>query len=241
MHPCARVSKAMLRDAGPRVDVLYCLGERPEVERISRGLFGRRLRVREYAALAGAPRSAETLVGVFDGGLYLEMRVRYGIGCLAVTLVHLMRQHLVLTNDGFHIHRRSLHGQGLGLRVFARQLRQAKRMGVSRIDTTAGRSSGENGYYTWPRFGFDGPLTLDIQAALPVDLGRPQRLLELMKSRTGRTWWRSYGTPLDLSFDLSAHSPSWQTFRRYRAKKRNRFQPTGSSVSVPAGGLRARG
>lgn len=227
------------RDAAQRPAVLYCLGERCAVERLSLALFGRRLRTREYAALAGAPLGAETLVGVLDGSLYLEMRDYRGIGCLAITLVHLARHGLVIVNDGFHIHCRSLRGRGIGLGIVSRQIHQAKRMGARRIDATAGRSPNENGYYTWPRFGFDARLPPEIQNSLPVDLGRPQNLLDLMKSRKGRIWWRGHGQTIDVSFDLSEHSRSWRALRRYRAKKRSRSQALCSSDLFPAGGMRA--
>lgn len=237
--PCTRDSQVPLLGARSPADVLYCLGERPEVDRISRGLFGRRLRAREYAALAGAPQDAETIVGVLDGGLYLEMRDRCGIGCLTITLVRQVRCCLVVVNDGFRIQRHSLRGQGIGWRVFARQLRQAKRMGASRIDTTAGRGPGENGYYTWPRFGFDAPLPGRIRTSLPPGFARPCSLLDLMQSRAGRTWWLLHGTTIDVSFDLSEHSRCWRAFRRYRAKKRSRSQALCSSDLFPAGGMRA--
>jgi len=238
-RPHAWIAPPTSRNAAQRPAVLYCLGERYAVERLSLAMFGRRLRRREYAALAGAPHGAETLVGVLDGSLYLEMRDHQGIGCLAVTLVHLVRRRLVIVNDGFHIHCRSFQGQGIGLQIVSRQIHQAQRIGARRIDATAGRSPSENGYYTWPRFGFDAPLPPEIQFALPTDLGPARNLLDLMRSRKGRSWWRGHGTTIDVSFDLSEHSRSWRAFRRYRDKKRSRSQTLGASNLYPAGGMRA--
>ena len=213
-HPTATPGRA-----APEPCVLYCLGEEREAGRVSLGLFGRTLRTWEYAALAGAPASAEILVGVLDGGLYLETRDRRQHEYLAVTLVRLVRCCLIVVNDGFHIYRPSMRGKGLGLRVFTKQLHQAKRMGARRIDTTAGRNPGENGYYTWPRFGFDAMLPFEIRPSLPPDLRHAQTVLDLMESEEGRTWWRQHGTAIEASFDLADHSRSWQVFQRYRAER----------------------
>jgi len=125
------------------------------------------------------------------------------------------QRSLVILSDGFHILRPHFQGCGLGLRVFARQLEHARRLGVGRIELVAGRRAYENGYYTWPRFGFDGPLPPFVRQILPPDLSRAQSVLDLMNGQAGRRWWKRYGVTLPVTFDLTRHSRSWEVFGRY--------------------------
>jgi hypothetical protein len=103
----------------------------------------------------------------------------------------------------------------LGFRVLKRQLDHARRLDVSRIELVAGRRSRENGYYTWPRFGFDGPLPSLVQRELPGDLRHARNVLDLMECQSGRQWWKEHGVPVPVAFDMTRHSRSWEVFRRY--------------------------
>lgn len=104
---------------------------------------------------------------------------------------------------------------GLGLRIFRRQLAQAKALGIRRIEVTAGRSRVENGYYTWPRFGMNGPLPAEIRRALPPGLRSARSVLDLTESEPGRWWWKAHGTTVELAFDLSDGSRCWRVFHQY--------------------------
>ena len=121
----------------------------------------------------------------------------------------------MIVKDGFHILLRRMRRKGLGLRIFHRQLENAKALGVSRIETRAGRSNDENGYYTWPRFGFDGPLPEQIVENLPLGLEDARNVLELMGCEKGRLWWKEHGETVDVAFDLTDGSRSWEAFQRY--------------------------
>ena len=95
------------------------------------------------------------------------------------------------------------------------QLDHARRLHVSRIELVAGRRSRENGYYSWPRFGFDGPLPSLVQRELPGDLRHARNVLDLMECQSGRQWWKEHGVPVPVAFDMTRHSRSWEVFRRY--------------------------
>ena len=66
------------------------------------------------------------------------------------------------------------------------------------------------GYYAWPRYGFDAPLSKDITARLPEALASARTLLDLMATPEGRIWWRNHGRGLDVVFDLAPGSRSLQ-------------------------------
>jgi len=191
------------------------LGERREALRVARGLFGRKLRLGEFAGLAGAPDDARVEVGTLAGDLYLEMHHGVSSRYCEFLFVRSSGTGPVLVNDGLRIHREAMQRNGLGLRIFRRQLAQAKALGIRRIDVTAGRSRVENGYYTWPRFGMNGPLPVAVKRTLPPGLHSARTVLDLTESEPGRWWWKAHGCCVELAFDLAEGSRCWRVFNQY--------------------------
>jgi hypothetical protein len=200
--------------ASSRAAAVFLPGERHTAERLSQRLFGRALRLREYAGLAGAPDDANVEIGASNGQLYVELgdptaayRGHYYLFC--------RKAAVVLLNDGFHIFLRAMQRRGLGLQVHYRQVRNAAACGVDWIDLLAGRRPDENGYYTWPRYGFDCALPASVRSSLPLGLAHSQTLLDLMSSEAGRRWWREHGVTIRLRFDLSPGSRSRRVLAAY--------------------------
>jgi hypothetical protein len=195
--------------------VAFLPGEHKAAERISQRLFGRMLQPREYAGLAGAPDDATVQVGASDGRLYIELgdpsaatyRGHYYLFC--------RKAAVVLRNDGFHILLRTMQRRGLGLQVHYRQARSAAACGVDWIELCAGRRRDENGYYTWPRYGFDCRLPASMRNRLPPDLQRCRTLLDLMSYESGRRWWREHGVTIRVRFDLAPGSRSRRALAAY--------------------------
>jgi hypothetical protein len=198
-----------------RALVVFLSGERAAAERVSLRLFGRVLRPREYAGLAGAPDDAKVDVGASAGRLYLELRQATAAAYRGYYYVYGRKGAVVLLNDGFGIQRRAMQRQGLGLQMFYRQARNAAAHGVARIDALAGRRNDENGYYTWPRYGFDGRLPRAMRRCLPAGLTHARTLLDVMACAEGREWWRAQGATVRVRFDLAAGSRSWRTLAEY--------------------------
>jgi hypothetical protein len=205
--------------ARSRAEVSFYLGERQDVERVVRRLFGRALRRWEYAGLAGAPDDARVELGACDGQLYLETSDPLANRYRTFHLARRAAARLVIVNEGFCIQVETMQRSGLGLRVFYRQVENAAALGVDRIEAIAGRCHGENGYYTWPRFGFDGPLPGSVKANLPLGLERACRVLDLMECDKGRLWWREHGCTIRVTFDLAAGSRSQSALERYVGAK----------------------
>jgi len=207
--------------ARSRAKVAFFLGERPAVERAARRLFERSLDPWEYAGLAGAPDGARVEVGASHGTLYLEMGDDRTAAYRAYYYVRRVDGRPVLINDGFHIVIRHLQGRGLGWRVLLRQVQNASALDVYRIETVAGRRRDENGYYTWPRLGFDAVLPARLRSLLPPDLNHAQTVLDLMDVERGRRWWRMRGATIRVAFDLASNSRSRATLDRYVSEKKN--------------------
>ena len=106
---------------------------------------------------------------------------------------------------------------GLGARIFATQVAQARALGVRRIVVhAAGRyGSGWAGYYTWPRFGYDGDIPADVVTQLPPSLWYARRISDLMTTVEGRQVWLLYGHEVDLYFDLADGSLSMVILTNY--------------------------
>ena len=201
--------------AAYREKILFCVGERADARRVAVELFGSPISGRDLAGLAGSPGEAEVEVGVCRGNLTVEIsdpghRIYRGV----VRISH-AGGGLVLTVEALHIHSPSMQGRGLGLSIFARQLQTARRLGIKRIETKAGRRGNENGYYSWPRYGFDGPLPRWLISRLPPPLLFAQSILDIMDSPMGRQWWLLYGGTVDVVFDVRRGSRSSRTFDRY--------------------------
>ena len=201
--------------AQSRATVAFLPGEHKAAERIAQRLFGRALHATEYAGLAGAPDNAKVEVGASDGRLYLELGDPVAAAYCGYYYVYGKKGAVVLLNDGFCIQLRAMRRQGLGLRMFCRQARNAVACGVDQIEATAGRRRDENGYYTWPRYGFDCPLPALFQRRLPVGLEDSRTLLDAMSCQTGREWWREHGMTICVRFDLAAGSRSRRTLAEY--------------------------
>jgi GNAT superfamily N-acetyltransferase len=207
------------RRVGGRAQASFLCGERAAAQRIARRLFHRALDLREYAALAGAPRGARVEVGAAGRAIYIEL-CGPAAAYRGFFLLRECAGGAELFNDGFFLAYNSHRGRGFGLCFLRRQVAAAVALGVRRIALVAGRGQNENGYYTWPRLGFDAPLPARLRHVLPKEL-RARRVLDVMSSETGRCWWRQHGVALRVVFDLSPRSRSRRTLANYICEKKN--------------------
>jgi hypothetical protein len=205
--------------ARSRAEVAFLLGEQQAAERVSRRLFGRVLAPHEYAGLAGAPDDAQVEVGASDGKLYIAIGDRMTGAYRGYYYLYGGKTGVTLLNDGFRIQVWAVRRKGLGLQIFHRQSRNAAALGVGRIEIVAGRGRDENGYYTWPRYGFQARLPPPILRLLPVELKDSQTVLDVMASEQGRTWWAEHGATIAVRFALSSGSRSQRTLADYVRKR----------------------
>ena len=197
-----------------RARVVFLLGEQRAAERVVQRLFGRALQAHEYAGLAGASDDAQVEVGASDGELYIELRDPVSATC-GYYYLRRTKSAVVLRNEGFCIGLQAMRRQGLGLQMFYRQARNAALLGVDRIETIAGRKNDENGYYAWPRYGFQGRLPASVRHLLPLGWDDAQTVLDLMWFEEGRDWWREHGETIPVRFDLTYRSRSRRVLMRY--------------------------
>lgn len=197
------------------VEVVFLPGERQAAQRIAQRLLGRNLALEDYAGLAGAPDGAQVEVGVLRGRLYLELWDPVAAAYHGHYYLCRKPAATVLLSVGFSINIQAMRRCGIGLGIFHRQVAVASALGVDRIEAVAGRQHGENGYYTWPRYGFDGRLPAVIRRRLPLELQSAHTVLDLMSYRQGRAWWAMHGIALRVQFDLMSGSRSQRTLAEY--------------------------
>ncbi len=123
----------------------------------------------------------------------------------------------------------SATGQGSGARLFGHQVAKARALGFKRIDVYAARAPTMNGYYTWPRFGYDAPLEDGLRyvverefrertgRTLPSDVKTLQRLFA---EPDGASIWRDVGSSLSMKFDLDPESLSSAVLNAYWDERR---------------------
>ena len=132
----------------------------------------------------------------------------------------------IIENEEFHV---SQSGKGLGLKMFATQVRAAQDQGFKRIEVFAAGKNGTdmNGYYTWPRFGYVGTVNWStVDKEMPEQFRKMQnettghtRISAFMKTQEGREAWRKYGGSQDLHFNLKKGSYSLQVLNAYITEK----------------------
>jgi hypothetical protein len=120
-----------------------------------------------------------------------------------------------------------------GTELLANQVRALRAIGVKKITTLAARAddiddpnNAMNGFYTWPRLGYDAsiperefkkmPPELQAQVgANPTGSKTERSILDLMATTAGRDWWKANGTDIRAEFDLSDGSLSMRTLEKY--------------------------
>ncbi len=132
-------------------------------------------------------------------------------------------------NDYFRIADDSYYN-GHGVGVFLNQVRGLKAAGVDVITTHAAGSLNHpdfNGYYTWPRFGYEATIDNSQFARLPADvkrkMGNSRSMLKLFETEGGPEAWKRHGSDLYRAhFDLSDGSPNIKALESYLEVRRNR-------------------
>jgi hypothetical protein len=200
-----------------------------KVEEHVRKVLGEHATMQDVASLAGAAHGAVVTVSPGKGASSLTVRVKHPDYVSKRTIYKDENGNLVLHNDEFFMKPGST-GKGLGAEVFGRQVEHAQRLGVSHIETLAGGPPAMNGYYTWPRFGYDQHLDSlslmsgrygdqKIRAAREKFPG-VESVSDIFLHHGGAEWWKTNGLAMpEATFDLKSGSRSLKVWHSYLAEK----------------------
>jgi hypothetical protein len=172
------------------------------------------------------------ITGAMDGSnITVTIKVVDDDFALALSVDHPLykeRSHrtLKITEDGLVLSNDLLKvidsaSQGIGTRIFASQVYASQQLGVHHIETYAAGQKGSvwNGYYTWPRLGYDAPIPSLKRQRLPKSLQEATRVSHLMASKKGQQWWKDNGSSIELEFDLSPNSYNSKYLAEYLKAK----------------------
>lgn len=134
------------------------------------------------------------------------------------------------------------HIRGSGHKRFNEVIPLLKKLGVGKIiipEATGSKYGGSNGYYTWPRFGFDTEMTEEQFDSLPKDIqqqmGKKRDMHTLFSLPNGPKTWEEEGSSLShMSFDLNDNSEHMKRFKDYYNDKTKKE----TAGSVPTSGDR---
>ncbi len=208
-------SKAMVRVAPGQNEAQVLL--------VMRALLGRpRASLLEAANLGGAPDDA--LVEVDIVPRHGRRVIRIGAENTSVNgkvlLYHRFDGAPIPENEQIDVVE-GRRGRGIGTVLLARQVEQARRLGIVEIQGYAARNDtiGDVGYMVWPLLGFDGILPHDILGKLPPALSGASSLSNLIETEEGRKWWLEHGDSIAVSFDLAPHSRAVRWLSDYLRRK----------------------
>lgn len=256
------------KDYGKRIDSGSPRMTR-EILRTAKSITGvADLTLNDIAALSGAPDDPSVSVklrliqneeGVLEVAIFARSAKMPGLlgGFKADRILHSRvgssgNSSGKMENSIFELSNDQDRGKGLGLQIFADEVRHASALGLTQIRTGAAgnyydgfvRGDGYIGYYVWPRMGYDAKLkpihTTRLQAQMSIDpenyrsgkkinfplpesAQKATTLQELMQSGSqGRDWWKYNGSEISVIFDLKPGSASMQILDRYLLEKRVR-------------------
>lgn len=172
------------------------------------------------ANVLGVPDNAESILTRTDSNGVVSINIE-GPG-------YKMTRHMFKDDKGeVTIYNESIHitdtGTGLGTQILSNQVEQASNAGFKKIVAAAAGRPGSvwNGYYTWPRLGYDAAIPNDVK--LPPEYAGAKNISDLLEKEGGAKWWKENGKEFDATFDLSPGSKSRKVLDAYnKAKKESK-------------------
>lgn len=203
-----------------------------KVQATMKKVFGKKAPpVEDMASLVGAPDDATVQVGhdKRDGKDVVTIKIDHP-QFEAERYIFKNAAGVHVKNDEFWV-KANAQGKGLGADVFGRQVEQCREMGIASIRCHAAKanprdpSKPHNGYYTWPRFGYDADIEDEnfdtpVYRQLKANFPEAETLLEVMATPEGREWWKTNGSDIyHAKFDLEDGSRSMLVHEAYQAER----------------------
>lgn len=207
---------ARFRDSEATVEI-HPMTRPSDISRASRKIFGANLKKQMYASLVGAPDNSDVVLSLEEGDIWIHV-VGHADGLEAGRSLMVKEGKRIIYNDFFSI---QTTGEGLGLKMFAAEVQNARRFKFREIHTYAARGSQMNGYYTWPRMGYNAPLPDAWRERflsgpnIPKHMKSARTVADLMITPAGREYWKAHGISLNMVFDLDPKSTSMATLDAY--------------------------
>jgi len=201
---------------GGYAEVTRASGTDAQLHQTTHDLFGRDVGLTELADLTGAPDGARVSIQPLGGALTMTIQHPWYSEPSVRTIQKNASGELVLTNSLLHL--RPDTPPGAGTRILAHQVRAASEMGLHHIQAPVSGSFNDdhyNGYYTFPRLGFDFRLSSADRAYFQGRGFNVERVSDLMQTPEGREAWKRDGAGAGMTFDLADGSRSRRVLAAY--------------------------
>jgi GNAT superfamily N-acetyltransferase len=165
------------------------------------------------ARLTGAPDGARIVMNSSDGKARFLVFHRF-FDRASEYEVEATDTGFVLISNLSTMLKKRYQNRGLGLRMFAYEAHAARELGIHQIWLWAARNDHYNGYYSWPRYGFDALLEPNIISTLPPEYHNAKGVQQIMATEAGRGVWRRFGVGQMMCFDVTDER-SWKVLEAY--------------------------
>jgi hypothetical protein len=198
------------------IKVIYNTG----AKELAQSMFERDVADEELAAAAGALDDSTLTVSVWKR---LELRVEMQHQHVEEFTLMFRRDiagEVYIWND--RIEKKQGAPRGALLSCHLAQVENAPRIGVKRMELYAAgdrKDTRYNGYFVWPLYGYDAPLTSADQRLLAAELAGAQTIQDIF-ARGGDAWWSQHGDARKMIFDLAPDSPMMKRLQNYLKRKR---------------------
>lgn len=143
-------------------------------------------------------------------------------------------------HNDFFILKKEFRKGGLGAQIFGRQVDTAVSLGFAYMDVYAAgdyrtaQRGGMNGYYTWPRLGYNIDIDeLSEAEEIREEFPGVETIQDLFEEEGGAEWWRINGSGIDGAvFDLSEGSTSRYVLSEYLRERARRNQTGQKSLDL---------
>lgn len=206
--------------ARPPVPNVRIVGEEEGVKAAIRAALGREIDPARLAAAAGAMEGSSVEIRLVG-----SQRVE-----VSVTHPHVLNQIRTFARDGKNLTlynnlfvKRQGAPPGIAAEMLWQQVVHAEELGIAEIRTDAAGDANSpyfNGYYTWPRLGYNATLETKERRALPAGLKGARTVRDLMATPDGRAWWKARGNGREMVFDLRPGAVSKEILAQYLIQKR---------------------
>ncbi len=193
---------------GPSQATVKIVGNENRVKEAIKKLFGNNGTLQDIASCMGAPKGVEIKVSDnYDGGITA-------------------RSSGTLLNDDGSV-RKYTSGSQMGKPIVISSLNRTFRIerdGSKAIHNDlferVGAGEDYNGYYTWPRFGYNAPLSNSADKLMKEHFPQAKTIADVFKTQEGRDLWMLHGRSIhgpDAVFDLKKNSRSQRDLAKYEA------------------------
>lgn len=194
--------------------------------------------VEDMIKSTGAPDGSEVAAEVVYGKLSLTVTHPWYSKFKRSFAVDKSTGEIIIYNDYMVLDPSKSLPPGVGLRTLAEQVTAARALGVKRLETYAAGDAYDkkyNGYYTWFRYGYNSDLDevdkinianyVDKSDVLSNDdvkkFKSAKSILDIFDiGKTGREYWREYGSDHRATFDVDPGSRNSKTLLKYLKEKK---------------------